>query len=154
MDEQEYKSAYKNLVHIPCVFEKSVLSCRVSCSKSCKQNLAEREVVSCSCDACQSICAEWLPLLRIKAQFALQLKELTSATDVLPHAKEMKVQVGGIHGLSRLIQNPESDFEVNNNDKTKDDVFVTLSKCLEIYGKFDKVPFEEILKSVASFKLR
>jgi hypothetical protein len=153
MDEKEYKTARVDFVSIPCVFEKSILSSRVCCAKAARKNLAEREVVSCSSAEYQTRCQSWLQLLRKKSQFALHLPNINDGLTVLPHSKEMKVQVGGILGLVALLEDI-----ANNCDEGRAvqcDVYSVLNTCTIQYGlKFEHVPFEEIVQSVVSFRLR
>ena len=153
MDENEFKVARNDMVQIPCVFEKSILSHRVLCIKSRKKNIAEREAICCSDDASHERCDEWMKLLRSKAKFAIKMAEADTSLGVLPHGKEMKVQVGGIIGLAEL-------FGLQGVDDHKGkrgvlfDVSETLNRCDSDYKNLEQLPFTQILKSVARFKLR
>lgn len=144
MDEREYKSLRSKLIPIPCVFEKSILALRTQCLKSTKKNIAEREVVLCSSEHASARCNDWLKVLRQKAQFSLHIADQTS---VLPHSKEMKVQVGGILGLYKLLElEPCEDVQL--------DIFRALEACSGRISSFDDMPFEEIIREVAHFRLR
>jgi hypothetical protein len=153
MDENEYRTARSDFVPVPCVFEKSILSSRICCSKAIKKNLAEREVVCCSATEYQLRCKNWLQLLRTKSQFALHLTKVSDGAEKFPHAKEMKVQVGGILGLAAMLED-----ECQGAERRTDilcDVFTVLGSCSDKYGtSFEQLPFEQIVINVASFKVR
>ena len=144
MDEREYKSERSKLAPVPCVFEKSILALRTQCIKSTKKNIGEREVVLCSSEHASARCNDWLKVLRKKAQFSLHIADQTS---VLPHSKEMKVQVGGILGLYKLLDlEPFEDAQL--------DIFRALEACSGRVSSFDDMPFEEIIREVAHIRLR
>jgi len=152
MDEENYKAVRANIISIPCVFEKSILALRVCCSMATKNNIAEREVVRCESAEYQACCENWLKLLRKKSQFALQLSSVKNESTALPHAKEMKVQVGGINGLALLLTDADRKFEVKS--EVLHDVGFTLQSCAQCLGGFESVAFEQIIKSVVGFRLR
>ena len=144
MDECEYKSIRSKLTPIPCAFEKSILALKTQCLKSTKRNIAEREVVLCSSEHCSVRCNEWLKILRQKAQFALHISDPMS---VLPHSKEMKVQVGGILGLYKVL-------ELEPYEDDRPDIFRSLEACSARLSNFEDAPFEEIIREVVHFRLR
>lgn len=145
MNENEYKSVRDKLITAPCVFEKSILALKVQCSKATKKNLAEREVVMCASAKYAQRCNDWLILLRKKSQFALQVSEPLS---VLPHSKEMKVQVGGMWGLCEMLEPGTHRSDVQPN------VFEVLEACGEGLLNVDEFPFAEIIREVVHFRLR
>lgn len=144
MDEREYMSIRSKLIPVPCVFEKSILALRAQCVLSTKKNIAEREVVLCSSEHASARCNDWLRVLRQKAQFSLHIPDQTS---VLPHSKEMKVQVGGILGLYKLL-------ELEPCEDGPPDVFRALETCSGRISNFEDVPFEEVIREVVHFQLR
>lgn len=89
-------------------------------------------------------CADWLALLRKKAQFSLHLSEYLS---VLPHGKEMKVQVGGVLALHKMYAHAE---ELDGQP----DVYGTLERCLRQTTSFESVPFDVVMREVMRFRLR
>lgn len=145
MDESEYKSARDTLITAPCAFEKSILALKTQCSKAMKRNIAEREVVMCTSANCASRCQNWLTLLRKKSQFSLHISAQTS---VLPHSKEMKVQVGGILGVSQTLA------LVSNNPGLPPDVSEVLDVYDERVATDGEIPFAEIIQEVQHFRLR
>lgn len=153
MDENEYRTARADFVSVPCVFEKSILSSRVRCSESTKKNLAEREVVCCGAVDYQMRCKNWLVLLRKKSQFALHLTKVSGGHEKFPHSKEMKVQVGGILGLAEMLE--DKVHECEGRQGMLCDVFTVLNSSSTEYGDaFERLPFEQIVKSIANFRLR
>ena len=84
--------------------------------------------------------------MRKNAGFALKLPEIDGTP--LPHAKEMKVQVGGLLGLQSLLFTDKRDAE------EVDDIDLILQTALQQYQEFEKLPFAEVIKSVTNFKGR
>lgn len=152
MDEDSYKRIRSDVTPVTCAFEKSILALRVCCSKASRINIAEREVVQCESLECQTQCREWLQVLRNKSQFSLQLTDSHIAENTLPHAKEMKVQVGGINGLASLLENPATQSDTQNG--VLPDVYFILRACREELGDYADLPFGQIMKSVVGFHLR
>ncbi len=149
MDEENYKAARAEIVPVPCVFEKAILAARVRCSKAKKMNLAQREVVRCAGSECQTRCQAWLQIMREKSRFALQLDSLENVSVPLPHGKEMRVQVGGIEGLSAVLaaKAPETESGLA-------DVFAMLDAGFAQYGSLAYLPFSELVKAVAHCRVR
>ena len=145
MDESEYKSVRSKLITKPCSFEKSILALKTQCTKATKRNIAEREVVMCASVQYAERCESWLVLLRQKSQFSLHISEQVS---ILPHAKEMKVQVGGILGLCKMLEKGSDELSF------QPDVFEVLETCNERTGNFEHLPFTEIIREIVQFRLR
>lgn len=145
MDENEYKSIRGQLISTPCVFEKSILALKTCCSKSTKKNIAEREAVMCVSTTYAERCADWLKVLRKKSQFSLHISEPLS---VLPHSKEMKVQVGGMLGLCKAL-----NINTEHLD-SKPNIVEILDVCDAQTPSRDDLPFNEIIQGVVHFKLR
>ena len=145
MDENEYKLIRDELKEFPCAFEKSILALKTQCPQARKKNIAEREIVRCTSSHYATRCADWLVLLRKKSQFALKIPEFTP---ILPHSKEMKVQVGGMIGLCEMlgIDTAEMGFQPN--------VFAILENCSEQITNIEELSFEKIVREVVHFKPR
>ncbi len=127
-----------------CVFEKVVLTRRCACACSTRFYLADREGVACDSVDAQRRCGCFLALLRENARFALRV---TSLHEELPHAKEIKVQNGGLLGLQRLLR-PDLGGE-NVADIVR---LTTLGE--KTFGSLEQFPFREIVKSIVSFEGR
>jgi hypothetical protein len=145
VDESEYKDTYRSFNQRRCVFEKAINARRCSCILSKRFNLADREGVACLEDSANRRCEKILVLLRQNASFALQM---TKVNGPLPHAKEMKVQIGGMLGIQKLL---EPDLAGNENVQNIDGLN---QLAIENYGSLENLPFTDIVKSVVSFKGR
>jgi hypothetical protein len=145
MEEQEFRETYKTVNNLPCPFEKAILSRRFGCEKCQKLNIAEREAAACMSPAAQGACLSLLDVLRQNALFALRL---TSIAGSLPHGKEMKVQCGGMLGLrNALFPELASELRVDN-------IYPLVMAAGARQGGFEALPFQEIVKSIASFEAR
>lgn len=144
MDEQEFKQVYEAVNDRRCVFEKAALTRMFACEKLIRMNIAEREAAGCSNPAAQSQCHQLLNHLRASAAFALKL---THVSGPLPHAKELKVQCGGLLGLQRNVEG-ESDARGVTN------VFALVQAAKQTYGELAQFPYQDIVKSVAHFQGR
>jgi hypothetical protein len=83
--------------------------------------------------------------MRTNARFALHL---TSAQGPLPHAKEIRVQTGGMLGLQALMQ-PEKQ----GRDEV-DDIIATIDAALQRYGRLEDLPFDIIVQGIIRFEGR
>ena len=141
MEENEYRSLYRETVPLRCVFEKSILARQCNCSRARRHNLAEREAVACGGRLERDRCETWLALLRQKAMFALHLREVDGP---LSHAKEMKIQVGGLRGLVQAADNAGS----------LEDIHGLLEAACGQYGSLGALPFTEIMPAIAHYQGR
>ena len=108
-------------------------------------NLADREGVACSSQSSNLRCQLFLALMRKNASFALQL---TRVDGPLPHAKEIKVQTGGLLGLKKSLDTAEHEVE------RVDDIAALLLQAETQYRQLKLLPFSEIVKSVVNFQGR
>jgi hypothetical protein len=140
-NEDAYRDARKSVNPTPCAFEKGVLARCVACSKAEKHLLAERETVNCSDADAQARCTELKTLLRSHSAFALRIPRIGSQ---LPHAKELKIQCGGLKGLQTTV----------NGADGVEDVFALIESALSAHGALDAFPFSEIVQGVVHFEAR
>lgn len=145
MDETEYRQTYREVNERRCVFEKAINARRCSCNKSQRFNLADREGVSCTGESSCNRCKQLLELLRNNASFALQM---TSVPGPLPHAKEVKVQIGGMLGIQKLLQPEMSD------DDQVHDINGLAETAVQQFGSLENLPYSEIVKSIVTFEGR
>lgn len=146
MEEDQYRKTYRSFNERRCVYEKAINSRRCTCESSHRFNLADREGVACQSQQGHDRCSLLLRLMRQKASFALKLPDSDGIP--LPHAKEIKVQIGGLLGLQGLLLADKQDSDsVENIDHI-------LQQTLEQFGSFQQIPFNEIVKSIATFKGR
>jgi hypothetical protein len=139
MDQDAFRETYREVNENFCAFEKSVLINQCNCSKAERFCIAEREGVHCLSEEGQARCLDALSILRDHATFAL--RELTEGK--LPHGKAIRVQVGGMRGLNKLL---------NGDDTQVPDVDAILQAAIERWGSLEQLPFSEIMPSIAAYK--
>jgi hypothetical protein len=143
MEEDEYKSTYSELASTRCVFEKALTNHQAKCDLSRHFCLADREGYSCE-DADASLkCGKLLEKLREKSIFVLKLHDIDGP---LPHNMEIRVQVGGVRGLAKLIN-------VDIVDKV-DNIHRVLDEVINKFGSLDSLPYSEIIQSIEQFQGR
>lgn len=144
VEEDEYRSIYHSVNRRRCVFEKAILTRRCSCAVSARFYLADREGISCESAEAQGRCQCFLELLRENARFALKVASLQNE---LPHAKEIKVQNGGLLGLQRILR-PDLGTE------TVADVAALTALGERTFGSLRQFPFRELVKFIVNFEGR
>lgn len=145
MDETEYRQTYHEVNERRCVFEKAINARRCTCDLSQRFNLADREGVSCTSETGAIRCRQLLDVLRDNARFALQM---TNVPGPLPHAKEVKVQIGGLLGLQKTLH-PEMV-----SDNLAHNINGLVETALQQFNSFDNLPYSEIVKSIVNFEGR
>ncbi len=152
MEEDEYKSTYNELVSVRCVFEKALTSNQARCRLSRHFCLADREGYACN-DVESSIkCRKFLEILREKSTFVLKVHEIKGP---LPHNMEIRVQVGGITGLAKLVER-QADKQTDRQlrQPVVEDIYGLIEKTTEKIGPLETLPYSEIIQSVVRFKGR
>ena len=127
------------------MFEKAINARRCSCNQSQRFNLADREGVSCTSERSCNRCKQLLDLLRKNASFALQM---TNVPGPLPHAKEVKVQIGGMLGIQKHLYPDMSD------DDLVHDINGLAETAVQQFSSLDNLPYSEIVKSIVNFEGR
>jgi len=145
MDQDAFRKFYRDMNERYCLFEKGLLSGQCSCSQASKFYLAEREAVLCSSDAGQSRCETLLSLLRQHTRFTLKS---SNQSTILPHAKAMRIQIGGLQGLYRALNSGEEQPAV------VEDIYTLVESAINRFESLDRLPFQEIIKQVAAYKGR
>ena len=144
VEEDQYRSTYRNVNERRCVFEKAILSRRCDCMCATRFYLADREGVACDASSAHNRCGHLIRLLRENAKFALKV---TAIEGELPHAKEIKVQNGGLLGLQHLLRpdlTAENVIDVSG--------LATLGE--RTFGSLEQFPYREIVKSIVAFEGR
>lgn len=142
MEENEYRSTYRQINETRCVYEKALNARRIQCRCMRRFLLAGREGVGCQSLKELGRCESFLDQVRAKARFVLQL---TTIDGPLPHNKEIRVQVGGLQGLQRLLR---------PDDTALPDASKTLDLAAARYGSIEAVPYQEIMPAIAQAKGR
>ncbi len=143
MDEREFKKAYTEVNDRPCVFTKAILRRCAACSRSQKVFIAEREAVACQSPGGHQRCGELVAQLRENALFALRLKQLDGP---LPHGKEMKVECGGLLGLSSVATGEDTE--------QVEDIDALVNESLECWGDLEQFPYSRIAQWVVKYQPR
>ena len=123
----------------------AINSRRCSCSKSERFHLADREGITCKSAAGNALCSGLLALMRNNARFALHL---TAVHGPLPHAKEIRVQTGGMLGLQGLL------YDEKKHQTGVDDIISTIDTALQRYGRLEDLPFDIIVQGIVRFEGR
>ena len=145
MDQDAFRRTYREVNEVYCAFEKSVLTNECRCSQAERFCIAEREGVHCRSEERQTRCLKWLELLREQARFALRSEEQRK---LLPHGKAIRLQVGGMRGLVKVLKGSES------GTTSVDDVDGMLAEAENHFDALENAPFSEIMREVAAYKVR
>lgn len=141
MDESAFRQKLHSTDPQACPFGKAILALCCACSLSRKRAIAEREAVICTQAAAHGQCGKLYELLRRNSSFALKQAH---ADEPLTHARNMKVQCGGLHGLQQALDETE---EVG-------DVAVLVEASRLKFGSLEAFPYSLIIQSVAAFQVR
>jgi hypothetical protein len=144
VEEDEFRKTYEDVRELPCAFEKAVLNRQCDCSRVQRFNLGEREGVTCGAWTAQQNCATLLGLLRENARFALRA---TALPGPLPHARELKIQAGGLRGLQALVGEPADTRPVA-------DVNGLVAALQSRFGTLERIPFASVVRAIAAFETR
>jgi hypothetical protein len=144
MDQDLFRQTYREVNEVYCAFEKSVLTNECHCHLAERFCIAEREGVHCRSADSQQRCLRWLELLREQARFALRTEE---ERRLLPHGKAIRLQVGGMRGLQKLLP-------VDDDEASAIDVDRALNNAQARFGTLDQVPFSDIMRDVAAYQVR
>ncbi|MCW9078887.1 MAG: hypothetical protein OQK74_06915 [Gammaproteobacteria bacterium] len=145
MDQDAFRRTYREVNEVYCAFEKSVLTNECRCSQAERFCIAEREGVHCRSEERQTRCLKWLELLREQARFALRSEEQRK---LLPHGKAIRLQVGGMRGLVKVLKGSES------GTTSVDDVDGMLAEAENHFDALENAPFSEIMREVAAYQVR
>ena len=145
MDNEVFRDTYHAINERYCPYEKSVLTNNCVCSKAQRFCIAEREGVRCASDEAQERCIEALEILRQQARFHLKATRDSSA---LPHAKAMRVQVGGLRGI-HVALHPEVPAPAQIAD-----IYGLLLQAVERFGTLADLPFQVVIQQIAAYQGR
>lgn len=126
-----------------CPFEKAILGTQCSCELADRFSVAEQMGVECRSILARNNCATLLSLMRERARFTLKV---TGTSNNLPFGKEMKVMIGGLMGLQRLMTMEEAATARVTN------IHALVQQAQQVYGSLGTLPYQEIVKSIAAFQ--
>ena len=148
MEEDEYRESYQDINTLPCVFERAILVRCADCEQAKRLYLAEREAVACRSVDAHVDCTTLLELMHQNARFVLRQAHI----DVpLPHAKEVRVQCGGVRGLSRLLK-PQSVGI--NTIPDADNIHALVRTARQRFDSLKRLPFQDIVLGIAQWQSR
>ena len=150
MDENQYRSVYKELNPNRCIFEKAITNQRCDCEVKRRFVLANRECIACNSESALETCTSALNTIRNNARFSLKV---VTVNGPMPHNKELQVQAGGMLALQSLMLNT-SDNPLDNEVKIVKNIYQTLKSALEHYGSLETLPYAEIVKSIVKYQSR
>ncbi|MDH5436726.1 MAG: hypothetical protein OEX83_08195 [Gammaproteobacteria bacterium] len=129
---------------LSCPFAKAIMSTQCTCEHSTRYLIAEREYAGCASETARTNCDFLFESFKENSRFVLKL---TSTSEEIPHGKQMRIQIGGLQGLQKLVQENPSEDKVDN-------VHVCVQTAYEKYGSLRDIPFNEIVKSITGWKGR
>jgi len=101
--------------------------------------------VACESDTGKALCIALLDAMRRNARFSLHI---TRADGPLPHAKEIRVQIGGLLGLQKLLHPDLAQAD------SVHDINGLATEALDRYRRIEDLPYELIVQTLASFEGR
>jgi hypothetical protein len=146
MDQDAYRRSYREINERVCAYEKCLLSRHGGCCQAKQVYIAEREGVQCLSDEAKTQCCALLESLRKQARFTLKSNH---DAEVLPHAKAMRLQVGGLRGLFMALH-PDADTIPD----CIHDVFALIKQASERFGGLDNLPYQILIQQVAAYQGR
>lgn len=145
MDQELLRQAYQAINERCCPYEKTLLSNQAACSRAERFCIAEREGVRCEAADSQVRCQAFMALARRNARFALKVTDQRTA---LPHAKAMRVQIGGLRGLHAALE-PQEPLPVRIPD-----IDSLLAKAMQRFGALAEIPLQPLIQQIAAFQGR
>ncbi len=126
-----------------CPFEKAIISGQCDCEHAGRSALGEHLGVTCRGGLVQLNCITLLELLRERSRFALKV----TATEQLPFGKELKVMIGGLQGLQRVVYGEADESHVPN-------IHGLIAAAQTQFGGLASLPFEQVVQGVAAYQSR
>ena len=145
MDQDAYHRIYQQINHHACLFEKAILAAHCQCRHAHRFNLAEREGTRCRDSEAYQHCKTLLKLLSEQTRFVLKT---TSPDGTLTHAQSIRLQVGGCKGLQAVLNHNQPSLAII------EDIAALISQAETRFGSLEQLPFQELIKQVATFKRR
>ena len=140
-NEDAYKLARRAYIEFSGPFERALLSRCVTCSRSRKLNLAEREAIACGDPAVREHCMAFYHALHDNAQFALKI----NPDAPWPFGKEIRAQCGGVRGLAEAMGAA--------GDETTDTA-ETVLQGIAALGGCEHFPYSQIMRAVVHYEPR
>ena len=145
MEEDEFQDKLKDMNNLKCRHSKVIFSRNGECTHAKKFLIAEREGINCESAAGEKLCAAWVKHLKSNCLFALNI---TDTEAELPHGKAIKLQTGGLIGLTKNL-NPGSTTALPIPN-----IFTLLEQSIKHFGRIEDIPLENIITSISAFQAR
>ena len=108
--------------------------------------------MACTSPPARAQCLALRALLRQSSLFALKL---THTDTPLPHAKEMKLQCGGLRGVQLAVESVGAGHDsVAQGLPQYTDVHSLVQAGAEKFGGLQNLPYSAIVQSVVAYQLR
>ena len=144
MDEPTFRHTRDSMSAHPCAFQNAMLAGACGCALAARRSIAEREAIDCASPPARDECEALRALLRRNSAFALKLTQIDAA---LPHAKEMKLQCGGLQGVERALAGAGASA-------TAADVHALVRAASAAFRGLQNLPYAEIVQAVAAHQIR
>ncbi len=140
-DHEALREARRSTIELACPFERALLSGCVTCHQCRRLCLGEHEAVSCSNEAANLLCEQFLAAVRDNSRFALQV----DPRQRWPFGKSLRAQCGGVLGLKNALELPPD---------AGSDVAQVLAQALVRWGSLADLPFSDIMRGLAQYQTR
>ncbi|MEW5902835.1 MAG: hypothetical protein AB1722_00635 [Pseudomonadota bacterium] len=134
MDEAAFRQRLEATHPLLCPFAKALFAGCAGCALAGRLNLAEREIVVCREEAAQQHCRAMHDALRHNFGFAIREVHDDAA---IPHAQEMRIQCGGLRGLSDVLC----------GDPAVADVAGLMRQLAGRWPDADDIPYAEVVRA-------
>jgi hypothetical protein len=143
VEENEYRSTYREIAGIRCEFEKALTNNKARCPLARHFWLADREGYACKSGEAAAKCRDLLTKLRENSRFIFKLQQ---TGENLPHNMEIRVQAGGLIGIQALLfaEPPES---IEN-------IHALVTQVEAEYGRLEQVPYSRIVPMISRYQGR
>lgn len=132
MDEHAYRQRLAELQQRPCPFAQALLRTCVACACCNRLQIAEREVLYCRQADSHARCTELHDRLRHNFGFAIRV--LDDAAPI-PHGQEMRIQCGGLQGLSQTMRGVSAVADVDG----------LLQQVIRQWGSLEDIPYSAVV---------
>lgn len=127
---------------VACVFERALIAGCAGCAEGRQHWIGEHLEMRCSTRRAAERCRRFLARLKQNAAFACGETRLAA---VLTHGREMRIQCGGLQGITAWLAGQPS-AAIN--------VVEVLRRVADRDPEFEAVPFDRIMPYIAAFNPR
>jgi hypothetical protein len=143
VEENEYKSTYREIADIRCEFEKALTNNKARCALARHFWLADREGYACKSAEAAARCGDLLSKLRENSRFIFKLQQ---TGEKLPHNMEIRVQAGGLLGIQALLTAELPD--------RMDNIHALIAQAEAEFGGLALLPYSRIVPMISRYQGR